>query len=203
MAFLRSPTPEDYLDPIPGLTLVLRPPSIADYSAWAELRARSRAHLTPWEPSWAPDDLSRLMYRRRLRAYARDMRDDLGYAFFIIDAKSDQLLGGLTLSNVRRGSSQTASLGYWMGAPHAHRGRMQEAVKTLLPFAFGSLRLHRVEAATMPRNIPSIRVLECNGFAREGMARGFLKINAQWEDHILYARFADSPTIAAHPGVRR
>jgi ribosomal-protein-alanine N-acetyltransferase len=204
MAFLRSPAPEDYLDPVAGRTVVLRPPAAADYRAWAELRALSRAHLTPWEPSWSSDDLSQMMFRRRLRAYARDMRDDLGYAFFIIDAQSDQLLGGATLSNVRRGSSQSASLGYWIGAPHARRGRMQDAVATLMPFAFGQLRLHRVEAATMPGNSPSIRVLEACGFEREGVARGFLKINGRWEDHILFARLADRQAPSVSPdGARR
>lgn len=191
MAFLRSAAPEDYLDPIRGRSLVLRPPAICDYAHWAELRALSRAHLTPWEPSWSQDELSRLMFRRRLRAYARDMRDDLGYAFFVVDKNSDELVGGVTLSNVRRGSSQSASLGYWVGAPFVGRGRMQEAVRTLLPFAFGALRLHRVEAATMPHNAPSIRVLEACGFEREGLARAYLKISGRWEDHVLYARRPD------------
>ncbi|MGQ0456426.1 MAG: GNAT family N-acetyltransferase [Hyphomicrobium sp.] len=202
MAFLRSPAPDDYLDTIAGQTISLRPPAMADYGAWAELRALSRAHLTPWEPSWAPDDLSRMMYRRRLRAYARDVRDDLGYAYFVVDAASGELLGGVTLSNVRRGSSQSASIGYWMGAPHVRRGRMQEAVRTLLPFAFGTLRLHRIEAATMPRNVPSIRVLEASGFEREGVARGFLKINGRWEDHVLYARVSQDSGQATRSGTR-
>ncbi|MFN0218754.1 MAG: GNAT family N-acetyltransferase [Hyphomicrobium sp.] len=202
MAFLRAPSPEDYLDPIVGATLVLRPPAISDYGAWAELRALSRAHLKSWEPSWAHDDLSRMMFRRRLRAYARDVRDDLGYSYFIADSSSGQLLGGVTLSNVRRGSSQSASLGYWIGAPFVRRGRMREAVSTLMTFAFGSLRLHRVEAATMPGNAPSIRVLESSGFQREGLARSFLKINGQWEDHLLYARLAEAGFGSVQFGVR-
>lgn len=191
MAFLRSPSPEDYLDPIRGRTIILRAPAIADYSAWAELRALSRSHLTPWEPAWAHDDLSRMMYRRRLRAYARDVHDDQAYTFFIVDSMSESLLGGITLSNIRRGSAQSASLGYWIGAPHAGRGRMQEAVHTLLPFAFGAVRLHRIEAACMPANAASIHVLDKCGFRREGLAQGFLKINGRWEDHILFARLAD------------
>lgn len=207
MAFLRSPSPEDYLDPIRGRTIVLRAPAIADYASWAELRALSRAHLTPWEPAWAHDDLSRMMYRRRLRAYARDVHDDQAYTFFITDAMSEALLGGITLSNIRRGSAQSASLGYWIGAPHAGRGRMQEAVLTLLSFAFSAVRLHRIEAASMPANTASLRVLEKCGFRREGLAQGFLKINGRWEDHILFARLADEtpagPSLNGHnKGVR-
>jgi ribosomal-protein-alanine N-acetyltransferase len=176
------------LDVIRGRNVVLRQPMAGDYAEWAELRALSRAHLTPWEPAWAPDDLSRSMYRRRLRAYAKDVRDDTSYPYFIFDSSAGALVGGMTLSNVRRGSAQTASLGYWMGAPYAGHGYMRNAVATLLPVAFGPLRLHRIEAATMLANAASIRVLEVCGFEREGLARSYLKINGRWEDHLLYAR---------------
>ncbi len=191
MAFLRSALPEDYLDAIRGDKVILRAPAIADYTAWAELRALSRQHLTPWEPAWSRDDLSRQMYRRRLRAYAKDVRDDIGYSYFICDAGSDLLVGGITVSNVRRGSAQSASLGYWIGSPYAGQGRMTQAVKTLLPFAFKTLRLHRLEAACMPANTASIRVLEASRFHHEGLARAYLKISGRWEDHLLFAALAD------------
>lgn len=198
MAFLRVARPEEDIDVIRGRKVVLRQPMVGDYAEWAELRALSRAHLTPWEPTWAGDDLSRSMYRRRLRAYAKDTRDDVSYPYFIFDRAAGNLVGGMTLSNVRRGSAQTASLGYWMGAPYAGLGYMREAVATLLPTAFGLLRLHRVEAATMLHNAASIRVLEINGFEREGLARSYLKINGRWEDHLLYARRAGVP-LSAEP----
>lgn len=193
MAFLRSTRHEEDFDIIRGSRVLLRHPLAADYAEWAELRARSRSHLTPWEPAWAPDDLSRSMYRRRLRVYAKDMRDDTSYPYFIFDTAAGTLVGGMTLSNVRRGSAQTAALGYWMGAPYAGQGYMREAVSTLLPVAYGTLRLHRIEAATMLNNAASIRVLEVCGFEREGLAHSYLKINGRWEDHLLYARLAAVP----------
>lgn len=192
MAFLRSTPYEDEIEVLRGPELTLRHPAIADYAAWAELRALSRAHLTPWEPTWSQDDLSRSMYRRRLRAYAKDIREDASYPYFIFASDTGVLLGGITLANVRRGSAQMASLGYWMGASHAGRGHMQRAVSMLLPVAFGALRLHRVEGAAMLANAASIRVLEACGFKREGIATAFLKINGNWEDHILFARVADA-----------
>lgn len=193
MAFLRASAPEDEFSTIRAGALTLRHPVASDYVAWAELRALSRAHLTRWEPTWAVDDLSRHMFRRRLRAYAKDVRDDVAYPYFIIAHDTGALLGGLTLSNVRRGSAQMASLGYWMGAPYAGRGHMPVAVSALLPVAFGALRLHRVEAATMPSNVASIRVLERCGFVREGLARSYLKINGRWEDHVLYSCLSERP----------
>lgn len=200
MAFLRSTSVDDEIEVIRGPELTLRHPAVVDYPAWAELRALSRAHLTPWEPSWSHDDLARSMYRRRLRAYAKDLRDGAAYPYFIFDTATGTLIGGITLSNVRRGSAQMASLGYWMGAPHAGRGHMRRAVRQLLPVAFGALRLHRIEAASMIANAASIRVLEASGFEREGIARAYLKINGRWEDHLLFARLADTAAASSRSG---
>lgn len=193
MAFLRAALPEDYIEPIRAERIVLRPPSLSDFPAWAALRSTSRDHLAPWEPLWGRNDLTYASYKRRLKHYARESRDDLGYSFFVTDAWNGVLVGGLTLSNVRRGAAQIATLGYWTGAAHVRRGLMTAAVNAVLPYAFEGLRLHRVEAAVMPGNSASIRVLELNGFGREGLARSYLRINGQWADHYLYARLADRP----------
>ena len=96
-------------------------------------------------------------------------------------------MGGITLGGVRRGVSQSGTLGYWMGAPYAGKGRMTRAVAAAVDFAFLKLRLHRVEAACIPDNAPSIALLERNGFQREGYARGYLQIDGAWRDHVLFA----------------
>jgi [ribosomal protein S5]-alanine N-acetyltransferase len=187
MAFLRSSIGQESALVVRGRGLWLRPPAMGDYAAWAELRARSREHLTPWEPLWQRDELSRSAFRRRVRHYQREAREDLGYSFLVLRDADDELLGGLTLSNVRRGVTQAAVLGYWLGAPFVRRGYMTEAVAAVATFAFEELRLHRLEAATMPNNAASIHVLERNGFKREGLAERLLKINGTWEDHVLHA----------------
>ena len=177
-------------DPQPlvrGEGLYLRPAIAADYSAWARLREQSRAFLAPWEPSWPSDDLTRAAFRRRLRRQAEDIAADESFAFLIFESTSDELLGGLTLGGIRRGVAQAATLGYWMGAPHAGKGRMTRAVAAVVHFGFDTLRLHRIEAACIPDNAPSIALLERNGFRREGFARAYLKINDAWRDHVLLA----------------
>lgn len=194
MAFLRSGLGQDPSYVVRGRGLWLRLPTMSDYAPWAELRARSREHLTPWEPVWQRDELTRSAFRRRVRHYQREAREDLGYAFLILRDGDDQLLGGLTLSNVRRGVTQAAVVGYWLGLPFVQRGHMTEAVRATAAFAFDELHLHRLEAATMPNNIPSVRVLEHNGFRREGFARKLLKINGVWEDHVLHALLVDDCT---------
>jgi ribosomal-protein-alanine N-acetyltransferase len=167
--------------------VALHYPIIDDYPAWAALRGQSRDFLTPWEPSWPEDELMRSAFRRRLRLYARAIRAAEAYPFFVIRKADSRLLGGLTLSNIRRGVTQAATLGYWIGAPYVRNGYMTEAVRASLKFCFGRLAMHRVEAATLPDNTPSRRLLSSCGFQEEGYARRYLKINGVWQDHVLYA----------------
>lgn len=193
MAFFRTVTTSDAPPAIDGGAVVLRWPQPSDYTAWSALREHSRDFLTPWEPAWPIDDLTRGAFRRRLKRYIEDQRNDLSYSFFIFRKEDDALIGGLTLANIRRGVAQAGSLGYWMGEPYARNGYMTAAVRVIAPFAFGALSLHRIEAACIPTNTPSIRLLEKCGFTREGMARQYLCINGKWHDHLLYARLRDDP----------
>lgn len=193
MAFFRTVGFTDNTPAITGEGVYLRAPQLGDFAAWAALREQSREFLTPWEPIWPADDLTRGSFRRRLRRYQDDQRNDLAYAFLVFRSGDSALVGGLTLANIRRGVAQAGSLGYWVGAPFAHRGHMSAAVRALLTYSFGALRLHRVEAACIPSNQPSIGLLEKCGFTREGYARRYLCINGVWHDHLLYARLVDDP----------
>jgi ribosomal-protein-alanine N-acetyltransferase len=191
MAFFRT---INFSDPTPCFTgegVLLRMPQPADYSEWAALREQSRDFLTPWEPTWPADDLSRGAFRRRIRRYAEDLRTDQGYAFLIFRSSDVVLVGGLTLANIRRGVAQAGSIGYWMGQPYTRQGYMTASVRALVSFAFTTLRLHRLEAACIPTNAGSIRLLENTGFVREGYARDYLCINGLWQDHLLYGRLKD------------
>lgn len=194
MAFFRTVNLSETPPAIERDGVVLRSPQMADYVEWASLREKSREFLVPWEPTWPQDDLTRGAFRRRLKRYAEDQRTDQAYAFFIFRKDDNALVGGLTLANIRRGVAQAGSLGYWLGEPFVRQGYMTAAVNALVPFAFGALKLHRVEAACIPVNIASIRLLEKCGFTREGHAREYLCINGAWQDHLLYARLASDPT---------
>lgn len=188
MALFRSAGFSELMPAIVGKEVSLRAPQMSDYPAWAALREESRAFLTPWEPTWPADDLTRSSFRRRVKRYSEDQRADLAYAFFVFRNPDDTLVGGLTLANIRRGCAQAGSLGYWMGAPYARQGYMSAAVSAVVPFAFETLKLHRIEAACIPGNVASIRLLERAAFKREGYARQYLCINGIWQDHLLYAR---------------
>lgn len=173
---------------IRGQNVLLRVPQMSDHDEWAALRDESRDFLTPWEPLWPADDLTRSAFRRRLKRYDEDQRTDQSYALLVFRTDENALVGGITLANVRRGVAQAGSIGYWVGARYARHGFMTAALRALIPYAFDSLRLHRLEAACIPTNAASIALLEKTGFQREGYAREYLCINGVWADHLLYAR---------------
>ena len=188
----------DFIAPESGLRLNgqgvrLRPPKWVDHQEWMELRQASRAFLQPWEPTWGEDDLTRPAFRRRLASYQRDIEAGVAFPFFVFREEDGALVGGVTLSNVRRGVAQMASLGYWVGQPFARRGYTLAGVRAVIGFAFEQLGLHRVEAACLPHNTPSMRLLETVGFRREGLARGLVCINGRWQDHVVLAILADDP----------
>jgi ribosomal-protein-alanine N-acetyltransferase len=169
-----------------GSVVRLRPHRASDFHEWTALREASRDFLQPWEPTWPADDLTRGAYRRRLAAYAQDMERGVAYPFLVFRRRDDVLVGGITLSNIRRGVAQMGSIGYWVGEAFTRQGYTVDAVRAVTDFCFGRLRLHRVEAACIPTNDASRGVLLKAGFEQEGLARGYLKINGAWRDHLLF-----------------
>ena len=192
IAFMRGLTfPGGQQPVIRGQGVYLRYPRMADYPAWAKLRGESREFLTPWEPVWADDELTRGAFRRRIKRYQKETRLDSAYVFFVLRKEDDALLGGCTLSNVRRGVTQCCTLGYWIGARFARQGYMTEAVRALIPFVFQTLGLHRLEAACLTENEASKGLLARTNFRQEGLARRYLLINGAWADHLLFSLLAD------------
>jgi ribosomal-protein-alanine N-acetyltransferase len=176
-----------------GPNIYLRPPRKRDSKAWMALRLESDRFLKAWEPQWAADACSIHDYKRRLQRFDRGWDQGNSYGFFLFDKIGDNLLGGLTLTNVRRGVVQTANLGYWIGEPYARQGYMSEAIQLSLRFAFQVLGLHRVEAACLKHNMPSRKLLLKNGFYEEGLARDYLRIDGQWQDHVTFAILNKDP----------
>ena len=176
-----------------GDAVRLRPHRSGDFEEWAALRARSRAFLQPWEPTWPADDLTRAAFRRRIALYARDRDLGQGHAFFVFREEGGALVGGVNLRNVMRGVAQSAQIGYWAGQAFTRQGHISAGVQTVTRFAFRSLGLHRVEAACCTDNDASRHLLLKVGFHEEGLARGYLKINGKWRDHLLFGLIADDP----------
>lgn len=175
-----------------GTRVVLRMGEPEDWKNWHTLRDLSRDFLTPWEPRWDSRALEYGHYCGLLKRYAREWRSGEGYAFHIFlqgeAGARGAFMGEIAISCVERGISQTGTLGYWIGMPYAGRGYMREAAGLVCSFAFERLKLHRMEASCLPDNEPSARLLGSLGFEREGYARGYLRIDGQWRDHLLWGK---------------
>ncbi|MFD2204343.1 GNAT family N-acetyltransferase [Kiloniella antarctica] len=174
----------------------LRAPQSGDWKEWAELRRVSRSFLTPWEPTWSQDNLSKPSFRDKLRVYRMDWRHDVSYSFYAFSRSNDQMLGGITLGNVRRGAAHMGTIGYWMGEVHAGQGYMTEILSSVIDYAFDELALHRLEAACLNHNEASKAVLEKVGFRVEGHARGYLKIDGKWQDHTTFSLLQNDPRLS-------
>ena len=129
--------------------LTLRPPEPHDFRAWSALRRDSAAFLQPWEPTWAPDHLSRAAFGARVAWARRSIDAGTALPLFLLRREGNALVGAITLDNIRRGPSQSASTGYWIGAPFARQGFMREAVGAVVRHAFTALDLSRVEAGCL------------------------------------------------------
>ena len=180
-----SATPE-----LNGQRIRLRPPNKSDFGAWQALRGESRAFLTPWEPRWSDDELSPSAWRTRLRQWRDDADSGVAHTFFITSRPDGDLLGGIAVFNIRHGAAESAEIGYWMGERHAGRGIMGEALPMVAGFCFGVLGLRRIEAACIPDNRRSARVLERSGFQYEGLVRSDLRIEGIRRDQLLYSLLA-------------
>jgi [ribosomal protein S5]-alanine N-acetyltransferase len=114
-------------------------------------------------------------------------KKDSDYNFGIFKIDNDELIGTIGLFRIFRGSIQGAIVGYSLNKNHNGKGYTTDAVKLVVDYAFTTLKLHRIEAGVMPRNIGSIRVLEKAGFEKEGISKSNVKINGKWEDHQILA----------------
>ncbi len=165
----------------------LRPPQHSDFRQWAALRRASVEFLTPWEPTWSSDHLTRKAFTNRVYWAQRSVTSGSAVPLFLIRRSDEALLGAITMDNIRRGPAQAATLGYWIGAPHAREGYMKEAIEALVHYGFTQMDLSRIEAACLPENTASRGVLEKSGFKYEGVAQSYLQINGRWRNHVLFA----------------
>ncbi|WP_413720063.1 GNAT family N-acetyltransferase [Silicimonas sp. MF1-12-2] len=167
--------------------MMLRPPVHADYRAWAALREQSADFLKPWEPSWSSDHLTRKGFVNRVYWANRSISQGTALPLFLERRADRQLLGAITLDNIRRGPAQAGTIGYWIGESYARQGFMREALTALVHHAFEVLDLSRLESACLPENTASRGLLEKCGYKYEGVAQSYLQINGRWRNHVLYA----------------
>ena len=168
----------------------LRTPSYSDYEQWRDLRESSKEFLQMWEPKRGNEFFKRNAFINRVKWAKKSSKADQAYQFFIFD-KYQTLLGSITIENIRKGPSSAATLGYWLGKQYTGKGFMREAVMKIVDFSFNQLNISRLEAATLPENQSSRRLLEKAGFKYEGVGQSYLQINGRWRNHVLYGLLRD------------
>ncbi|MBX3197734.1 MAG: GNAT family N-acetyltransferase [Labilithrix sp.] len=183
--------------------LVMRAPRTGDVAELRRLLRHNHAHLHPWNPAPRPGEdptsiteVSNTVLRQR-----REWKGGRSFVFMLaLRSEPTRLIGKIALTGIMRGAMHGAYLGYWVDVDHQSDGLCTEGIGAVLDFAFGPARLHRIQAAIMPHNPRSLRVIEKLGFRREGYAERYLQIAGKWEDHILFARTREEHTEADAAG---
>ena len=164
----------------------LRPATVYDYAKWVDVRQRNQAVLKPYEPAWLTGCFDQEFFKRRIERLNREWLTDHTYAFLVFTVDGNHLIGGININNVMRGAGQMASLGYWLDQEQQGRGRMTQAARAVLDYAFSTLDLARINAATLVHNEKSRNMLLRLGFTEEGFARAYIQIDGRRQDHVLY-----------------
>jgi ribosomal-protein-alanine N-acetyltransferase len=191
MSFLNAYSLKKNLFEITGRKVILRPPQYSDWKAWADERKKNKLYLQPWEPLWSINELERSSFVKRVRMFERLSHNDQAYSFLIFTSDNEDFIGEVNISNVQRGIIQSCTIGYWIAKDCEGKGMMSESLELVKKFIFNELKLHRIEAACLPHNIPSLKLLLKNGFIKEGTARKLLKINDKWQDHTVLSFILD------------
>jgi ribosomal-protein-alanine N-acetyltransferase len=172
---------------VDGEQVAIRAFRLADVDELVDLRRRTRAFNAPYEPRRSEAFFTRAGQRAEVQRDLDEWAADRMYAFAIVERATERIRGRIGLANIVRGAWDNATLGYFVDVEVNGRGYATEAVSLALRFAFGPARLHRVQAAVMPHNLRSARVLRKNGFRLEGHAPRYLRLDGAWRDHDLYA----------------
>ncbi len=173
--------------PLETERLLLRLPTTKDWAQWYYVREKSRSFLAPWEPLWPKGRLTKPYYLRRINQYYKKQRAGHGIYYHIFLKETNELVGGINILHIMRGVMQNASLGYWIGQEFHSNGFMTEAIQAVLFHAFETMDLHRIQVSIMRDNIASHRVAQKCRFIEERIARNYIKINGNWEDHMIYS----------------
>ncbi|MFC2146525.1 GNAT family N-acetyltransferase [Acidobacteriota bacterium] len=152
----------------------------------------NREHLERWEPRRSEGYYKPEFWEAEIKRIHNDffLGQALRLCIFFRKPSKGPIIGVCNFTNILRGVFQACFLGYSVDHKHQCQGIMYEALKASTDFVFKHLKLHRIMANYMPRNEKSGKLLKKLGFVVEGYARDYLKINGQWEDHILTSKIS-------------
>lgn len=100
------------------------------------------------------------------------------------DIGFEKIIGTICFSHIVEGFFLSCYVGYSIDFSEINKGYITEVLKKGIDIMFDEYKLHRIEATVMPKNKPSLKVLEKLNFKNEGLSEKYQKINGKWEDHI-------------------
>ncbi|UFQ19171.1 MULTISPECIES: GNAT family N-acetyltransferase [Streptomyces] len=160
--------------------------SLADGAEFTARARESQELHRPWLFPPTTDDA--------YRTYAASLLEDPAKAGFLVcERDSGALAGFININNIVHGAFRCGALGYGAFAHAAGRGLLSEGLGLVMGYAFGELRLHRLEANIQPGNAASIALVRRHGFRLEGFSPDFLHIDGAWRDHERWAITAVTP----------
>lgn len=166
--------------------LTLRLAELDDLTSILQFYRENRDHFSPWWPEWEADFFTENYWSKRIVRELQQFEVGAAVRLSVFHKTYSSRIIGLTgFSNVVRGAAQFCNLGYGMDFREEGKGLMTEAVGAGIDYLFSEWNLHRIQAAYIPHNRASGRVLKRLDFVVDGYARDYLRINGEWQDHIL------------------
>lgn len=167
--------------------LILRFPAASDAAALARYVTENREHFRKAGPARDPSYFTAAYWTGAAVSIERDWREDRHCHFILFERDDRTPIGRARFSDFTRGAFHGCNLGYEIAKSHEGRGLMFEALQAAIAYVFGDLNLHRIQAGHLPGNERSARLLARLGFTREGFAKDYIRVDGQWEDHVLNA----------------
>ena len=164
--------------------VIIRPPQPGDVDGFIAAVRRSKKLHGVWIQTKATN-------QTQFEKYLARFSSNQNYGFLVIHRATHEIIGVININEVIHGAFQNGSLGYYAFEPHAGKGLMREGLSLVVKYAFGKLKLHRLEANIQPDNHASIALVKKCGFVHEGLGRRLLKIRGRWRDHERWALLAE------------
>jgi ribosomal-protein-alanine N-acetyltransferase len=165
--------------------LVVRFPARTEAASICHFMHDNEAYFAAWEPLKSQDYFTEHYWLQKIQQNNADFYAGTSCCFTLYGRDDDAIIGMVNYSTIVRGCFHSCFLGFKIGEAYQGQGLMTEAIMASLDYMFHTLNLHRVSANYMPRNHASARVLEKCEFQKDGIAKDYLYINGQWEDHVL------------------
>ncbi|MFT4185789.1 MAG: GNAT family protein [Micrococcaceae bacterium] len=149
-----------------------------------KLHIQNRKFLEPWEPKKSNEFYTLKGHKETITKSLNQYNAGTDIPFVVL--RNQKIVGTMNINGIVKGAFESCNIGYWISEEYLRKGIATKAVKLVKDIAFKELKLHRIQAGTLPNNLASQKVLIKNGFSRYGYAPNYLRINEKWQDHILF-----------------